>query len=65
MASELKTVQHPETMPPFPVIDMHAHFGPLLLGDDYESVYDTRRSCEILREMGIEKIFCLELVWDG
>ena len=65
MTSELKTVQHPEVMPPFPVIDMHAHFGPLLLGDNYESVYDTRRSCEILRSMGIEKIFCLELVWDG
>ena len=61
--SELVTPQHPDTMPPFPVIDMHAHFGPLLLGDSYEERYDTRRSCEMLREAGIERIFCLELVW--
>ncbi len=62
--SELVGPEHREAMPPFPVIDMHAHFGPLLLGDDYESRYDTAESCRILREMNIEKIFCLELVWD-
>ena len=63
--SELALPRHPETMPPFPVIDMHAHFGPLLLGERYEEEYDTRRCCETLREMGLERIFCLELVWDG
>ena len=62
--SELVTAQHPFELPPFPVVDMHAHFGPLLLGDDYERKFDTRRSCELLRELGIEKILCLELVWD-
>ena len=63
--SELALPRHEDAMPPFPVIDMHAHFGPLLLGDRYEERFDTRRSCEVLREMGIERIFCLELVWDG
>lgn len=63
--SELALPRHPEAMPPFPVIDMHAHFGPLLLGERYEEEYDTRRCCEVLREMGLERIFCLELVWDG
>ena len=62
---ELVVDQHPNAMPPFPVIDMHAHFGPLLLGDSYEDVFDTRESCAVLRDMGVEKIFCLELVWDG
>ena len=62
---ELVVDEHPCALPPFPVIDMHAHFGPLLLGDQYEGVFDTKESCRMLREMGIEKIFCLELVWDG
>lgn len=61
---ELVVDAHPEALPPFPVIDMHAHFGPLLLGENYEDVFDTKESCRILRDMGIEKIFCLELVWN-
>ncbi len=62
---ELVVPQHPDALPPFPVIDMHAHFGPLLLGEHYEDCFDTRRSCDVLRELGIEKVFCLELVWGG
>jgi hypothetical protein len=61
--SELVTAEHPFEMPPFPVIDMHAHFGPLLLGDDYERKFDTRRICRLLGEMGVERLLCLELVW--
>ena len=60
---ELVTPQHPNTMPLFPVIDMHTHFGPLLLGEDYETKFDTREICRLLREMGIEKMLCLELQW--
>ncbi len=63
-SSELVTEKHPLTMPPVGVIDMHAHFGPLLLGEDYESRYDTKEKCALLRELGLEKIFCLELQWD-
>ena len=62
---ELVLPQNPDALPPFPVIDMHAHFGPLLLGEDYEQKFDTRESCRMLREMGFEKVFCLELVWGG
>lgn len=61
---ELVVEEHPCAMPPFPVIDMHAHFGPLLLGENYEQTFDTKESCRMLRDMGIEKIFCLELVWE-
>ena len=61
--SELVLEQHPDALPPFPVIDMHAHFGPLLLGEHYEEAFDTERSCEVFRELGLEKVFCLELVW--
>lgn len=61
--SELVRPAHPDALPPFPVVDMHAHFGPLLLGENYEETYDTVRSCEVLRELGVEKVFCLELVW--
>lgn len=62
---ELVLPEHPDALPPFPVVDMHAHFGPLLLGEDYERKFDTRDSCRVLREMGLEKVFCLELVWGG
>ena len=61
--SVLELPEHENALPPFPVIDMHAHFGPLLLGEHYEETYDTARACEVLREMGLEKVFCLELVW--
>lgn len=61
--SELVTPEHPFEMPEFPVIDVHAHFGPLII-DNYEDAYDTKEKCLILQEMGVEKIFCLELLWD-
>lgn len=62
---ELVHEEHPCVLSPFPVIDAHAHFGPLLLGESYETVYDTARTSALLREMGIEKILCLELVWEA
>ena len=60
---ELVRNEHPLTESPFPVIDMHAHFGPLLLGTDYARKYDTAALCDILRELGLAKVFCLELLW--
>jgi predicted TIM-barrel fold metal-dependent hydrolase len=62
--SGLESPSTPETPPPCPVIDSHAHFGPLLLGTDYEEKYDTRRSVETLRSLGLERILSLELVFD-
>ena len=60
---ELVHEEHPFEMPVCPVIDTHAHFGPLLLGPDYESRFDTARVCDELRRLGVERIFCLELLW--
>lgn len=61
--SELVTEEHTNILPPFPIIDAHAHFGPLLLGDNYESTFDTKQSCEWFEELDIEKLLCFELVW--
>ena len=61
--SGLVTAQHDQCMPPFPVIDMHAHLGPLLLGENYAEKYDTENLCALLRDMGIERMFSLELLW--
>lgn len=60
---ELMLPEHPEALPPCPVIDAHAHFGPLLLGENYEETYDIKRTCGTLRALGIERVLCLELVW--
>jgi len=48
----------------FPVIDMHSHFGPILLGPDYASKYDTGSVAEKLKTYNIAKIFNLDLLWD-
>ena len=60
---ELVHEEHESEMPVCPVIDMHTHFGPLLLGPDYADKFDTARVCDMLRGLGVEKIFCLELLW--
>jgi hypothetical protein len=62
--SGLEAPSAAETPPPCPVIDSHGHFGPLLLGSGYEEKYDTRKSVEMLRAAGIERILSLELVFD-
>lgn len=61
---ELAQTRHESMLPRFPVIDMHTHFGPLLLGEDYEARYDTMDSVQAMRAAGIEKAVVLELVWD-
>lgn len=62
--SELVLEQQSVVMPKYPVIDMHAHFGSILLGNNYERVYDTRKTADQLRQIGIRKIVALELAWD-
>lgn len=37
----------------FPVIDFHTHMGALLLGDHYESLYDTEQYVKQLRNYGV------------
>lgn len=58
--SELSTKQHLIEKPSFPVIDAHAHFGKLLLGNEYEKLYDTAYTVEKLKSCGIEHIVNLD-----
>ena len=37
----------------FPVLDFHTHMGSLLLGDHYESVYETDKYVKHLKEYGV------------
>lgn len=47
----------------FPVIDIHTHFGPLVLGKDYANRYDTGSVIGALASYGVERLCNLELVW--
>lgn len=47
--------------PRFPVLDIHAHFGELLMGPNYADLYDTDKVVADLRACGIEKIVNLDL----
>ena len=62
-ASGLIQRRHLPRTPRFPAIDMHAHLGPMLMGDGYASMYDTEAQAEKLRSCGLEKMVSLELVW--
>jgi len=48
----------------YEIIDIHTHFGPLLLGADYVSAYDTSQVMATLKTMGIIKVCNAELIWD-
>jgi predicted TIM-barrel fold metal-dependent hydrolase len=61
---ELRNELHTEIHPKHPVIDMHAHFGALLFGENYEDVYDTQEVVENLKRAGIRRILSLELEWE-
>lgn len=63
IVTELYRELHTNIVPRFPVIDMHAHFGALLFGDAYESVYDTLEVVENLKRSGVRRIASLELEW--
>ncbi len=64
--SNLVVQQHQVLTPKFPVIDIHTHFGPLVLGDEYEKVYDTGTVTKRLRELNIRYVCNHELLWgDG
>lgn len=62
--TRLVTPEHLVTKPRFPVFDVHTHFGPLVIGRDYEQQYDTGQVIEGLHGYGVEKLCNLELVWD-
>lgn len=58
--SELKTEKHLISRPAFPVFDFHAHFGELLLGENYAEKYDTAEVVEKLRNFGVAHIVNLD-----
>lgn len=62
---QLVTPWHAVNVPRFPVIDVHTHFGPLVLGPEYEKAYDTGQVLQDLARFGVEKACNLELVWGG
>ena len=63
--SQLVTPVHEIRVPRFPVIDVHTHFGPMVLGQEYEKEYDTEQVLGNLARFGVEQVCNLELVWDG
>ena len=59
--SFLEVPNHHVEVPKYPVLDIHAHFGKLMMGEDYASLYDTAEAVESLRSFGIERIVNLDL----
>ncbi len=49
--------------PKFPVLDIHTHFGSLVLGDNYEKLYDTGAAVEKFKEFGVKKVVNLDGWW--
>lgn len=47
--------------PRFPVVDMHTHFGKLLMGEHYERRYDTGTVVEALQAHGVRRVVNLDL----
>lgn len=61
--SELVVQRTEVTGPKFPVIDVHAHFGPLTLGPNYANLFSTETEVRKLKELGIRYITNLEVLW--
>lgn len=61
--SELIVERTTITGPKFPVIDIHGHFGPLVLGPDYANRYDTLKEVDKLKKLGVRNITNLEVLW--
>ncbi len=60
----LRVEEHYTPRAKFPVIDMHTHWGPILLGKDYASKYNTPDVVENLKKYNIAMTFNLDLLWD-
>ncbi len=58
--SELVVEKHMVETPRFPVVDIHSHFGQMLLGEDYAEKYDTGEVVARLKENGVRKIVNLD-----
>ena len=59
----LKVEEHYIHKAKYPVIDMHTHWGPIMVGPDYETSYDTGKSVEKLKEYNICKVLNPDRMW--
>ncbi|MBQ6374498.1 MAG: amidohydrolase family protein [Clostridia bacterium] len=57
----LEVPAHQVPTPKYPVVDMHTHWGKLMIGDDYADRYDTGRAVAALRSAGIRRVVNLDL----
>ncbi len=61
--SRLSVPAHEVPLPRFPVIDVHTHFGALLLGPNYPELYDTGEAVARLRDCGVCRVVNLDMGW--
>ncbi|NLX70650.1 MAG: amidohydrolase [Clostridiales bacterium] len=61
--SELVVEEHEVLLPKFPVIDVHTHFGSVLLGPDYEKFFDTEEVVKKFKSFGVKNIVNLDGKW--
>ncbi len=47
----------------YPVFDAHGHLGKLVLGDNYDTLYDIDEVVDIFRSFGIKKVINLDGFW--
>lgn len=47
-------------VPRFPVVDMHTHFGKLMMGDNFDTMYDTAQVVKSLQERGVRRVVNLD-----
>ena len=60
----LRVAEHPVVKAKYPVVDMHNHWGPILLGQNYKDKWDLDTIVPQLKACNIAKMFNLELLWD-
>ena len=58
--SELVTEEHLIPVAKFPVIDIHSHFGSLVMGSNYADMYNTGEAVSRLKQYGFRKTVNLD-----
>ncbi len=58
--SELRVDEHVIVQPKFDVFDIHTHMGSLVLGENYESLYDTAEYVKSLDGNGVKMVVNLD-----
>lgn len=64
MNVQLRTEEHYIRKAKFPVFDMHTHWGPIMVGADYENKYDTGAVVENLKSYNICGVFNPDIIQD-